>query len=310
MMKSIIKKIFFSRRILNASTSFDLNQLNLKADRSLILSALNLIKNFDYSKTIKNFKEVEFSVFSQWGDDGIIQYLINKIEIPVKSFIEFGVENYQESNTRFLLINDNWSGLVMDSSKKNINYIKNDSISWKYSLLSKEAFINSENINDLISSSGFNGEIGILSIDIDGNDYWIWKAINVVNPVIAIVEYNSVLGADRSITVPYKKTFSRTKEHYSNLYFGASLSALCFLAEEKGYYFIGSDSHGVNAYFVRKDKIGALKPITAKEGFVPSKFAQSRDRNGTLNHISYQYQLEVIKGLEVYNVETNKKEFI
>lgn len=309
-MKSIIKKIFFSRRILNASTSFDLNQLNLKADRSLILSALNLIKNFDYSKTIKNFKEVEFSVFSQWGDDGIIQYLINKIEIPVKSFIEFGVENYQESNTRFLLINDNWSGLVMDSSKKNINYIKNDSISWKYSLLSKEAFINSENINDLISSSGFNGEIGILSIDIDGNDYWIWKAINVVNPVIAIVEYNSVLGADRSITVPYKKTFSRTKEHYSNLYFGASLSALCFLAEEKGYYFIGSDSHGVNAYFVRKDKIGALKPITAKEGFVPSKFAQSRDRNGTLNHISYQYQLEVIKGLEVYNVETNKKEFI
>lgn len=309
-MKSIFKKIFFFRRKGSSPSSFDLNQLNSKADRSLILSALTFINNFDYSKKINSFKEVEFSVFSQWGDDGIIQYLINKIDIPVKSFIEFGVENYLESNTRFLLINDNWSGLVMDSSKKNINFIKNDPISWKYSLLAKEAFVNAENINDLICSAGFAGEVGILSIDIDGNDYWIWKAINVINPIITIVEYNSVFGVERPITVPYKTTFSRTNEHYSNLYFGASLPALCLLAEEKGYYFIGSDSRGVNAYFVRKDMIGTLAQLTAKEGYVASKFSQSRDRDGLLNHIPYQNQLEVLKGLEVFNVETNKKELI
>ena len=177
-------------------------------------------------------------------------------------------------------------------------------------MLAKEAFINAENINDLISSAGFTGEVGILSIDIDGNDYWVWKSINVINPVITIVEYNSVLGAERPITVPYKETFSRTNEHYSNLYFGASLPALCLLAEEKGYYFVGSDSHGVNAYFVRKDMIGSLKPISAKEGYVSSKFSQSRDENGFLNYIPYQKQLEILKGLEVFNVETNKKEFI
>ena len=277
---------------------------------NLILSAKIFMKNIDYSKAVVDLSEIEFSVFSQFGDDGIIQYLIRNIEISNTIFVEFGVENYLESNTRFLLINNNWEGLVIDGSKENVDFIKQDSISWKYSLTSLHAFITKENINTLIQDAGFSGEIGILSIDIDGNDYWIWETIDVINPIIVVVEYNSIFGKERSISIPYNRTFRRKEAHYSMLYFGASLPALCKLADKKGYYFVGSNSNGVNAYFVRKDMIGSLIPKSAKEGYVSSKFSQSRDENGFLNYIPYQNQLEVLKGLEVYNVETNKKELI
>lgn len=255
---------------------------------------------------IASLHDAEFKVFSQFGDDGIINYLINNIDIPNKSFIEFGVENYKESNTRFLLINNNWKGFIMDSSEKNIEQIKNDDIYWRYDLTAKAAFVTAENINQLIKDAEFTGEIGLLHIDIDGDDYWIWKAIKVVNPIIVIVEYNAVFGIDRAITIPYEPSFYRTKAHYSNLYWGASLLALCDLAEEKGYFFVGCNSNGNNAYFIRKDKIGNMKVLTPKEGYVYSKFRESRDKGGNLNHISGKNRLEVIRGTEVYNTRTDK----
>lgn len=257
---------------------------------------------------VSNLAETEFRVFSQTGDDGIIQYLISKADITDHTFVEFGVENYIESNTRFLLVNDNWSGLVIDGSEKHINFIKTDDICYQHDLSTLCAFITSENINELISSGGISGEIGLLSIDIDGNDYWIWKAINVVSPTIVIVEYNSVLGSERAITVPYKPDFIRTKAHYSNLYFGTSLKALCLLAEEKGYAFVGSNSVGTNAYFVKKERLGSLVPKSAEEGYVQSKFRESRDVNGNLTYLSGKHRYNLIKGLPVYNVITGQVE--
>jgi len=257
---------------------------------------------------VNDLAETEFRVFSQTGDDGIIQYLISKADIADRTFVEFGVENYIESNTRFLLVNDNWSGLVIDGSEKHINFIKTDDIYYQHDLTTLCAFITSENINELISSGGISGEMGLLSVDIDGNDYWIWKAINVVSPTIVIVEYNSVLGSERAITVPYKPDFIRTKEHYSNLYFGTSLKALCLLAEEKGYAFVGSNSVGTNAYFVKKERLGALVPKSAEEGYVQSKFRESRDVNGNLTYLSGKSRYNLIKGLPVYNVVTGKVE--
>jgi hypothetical protein len=143
-----------------------------KINLGQIQAGLNNQKQF-----ISNLSEVEFQVFSQWGDDGIIQYLINKIDIPHKTFIEFGVEDYRESNTRFLLINNNWTGYVIDGSSEHIDFIKSDTISWACELHAKASFITRDNINDLLKIPGFNKEVGILSIDIDGNDYWIWNTI-------------------------------------------------------------------------------------------------------------------------------------
>lgn len=259
---------------------------------------------------IDRLADAEFKVFSQAGDDGIIQYLINKIHIPDKTFIEFGVENYIESNTRFLIKHDNWSGLVIDGSKKATDFIKADDIYYQYELNVLTSFITAENINELISSQGLSGEIGLLSVDIDGNDYWVWKAINVVQPVIVVVEYNSVLGVEKPITVPYKPDFVRSREHYSNLYFGTSLKALCVLAEQKGYAFVGSNSIGNNAYFVKKDRLGSLKALSAEEGYVESKFRESRDRKGNLTHLTGAARYNHIKGLPVYNISTNQIEHL
>ncbi len=262
-------------------------------------------------KEIRSIQEMEFQVFSQWGDDGIIQYLISKINIPNKVFIEFGVENYKESNTRFLLINNNWSGLVIDGSEENIKYIKNDIITWAFDIHATNAFITKENINDLIGvflKKGYPSEIGILSVDIDGNDYWVWKQIDVVNPAIVIVEYNAVFGDKNTWTIPYKPDFYRVNEHNSYQYWGVSLNALCHLAEEKGYYFIGCNSNGNNAYFVRKDKIGDLKPLRCEEGYVKSKFREYIDEHG--DRMGGEKRIDLIRGMKIYNTSKEEIEII
>jgi hypothetical protein len=256
--------------------------------------------------TITNIHDAEFKVFSQWGDDGIIQYLIHKVGIQYKMFIEFGVEDYSESNTKFLLLNNNWKGLIIDSNEQYINSVKENAIYWKYDLTAVCAFITKENINSLFIDNGFKGDIGLLSIDIDGNDYWVWKEINVIDPDIVIVEYNSVFGSKHAITVPYNPSFIRQKAHYSYLYWGASLKALCSLATAKGYIFVGCNSNGNNAYFVKKEKANGLKALTTEEGFVESKFRESRDAKGNLNFIGGENRIKAIQDMEVFDVEKGK----
>lgn len=267
-----------------------------------------------YSKMLEGdvtsvLADYEFKVFSQFGDDGIIQYLIRKACISAKTFIEFGVENYREANTRFLLINNNWKGLIMDGSENHIRQIKSENLYWRQNLTAVCAFIKRENINDLLQKNGFAGEVGILHIDIDGNDYWIWNEINVIDPQMVIMEYNAVFALN-PWTVPYDPDFYRTEKHHSNLYFGASLAALNVLAEKRGYSFVGCNSHGNNAYFIRNDKMNGLKKVDVNEGFVNSQFRESRDMNGHLTFISGGDRIHVIKGLPVYNVATDKTEHI
>lgn len=273
----------------------------------LLLGTMLARQNKDLP-VLDNIAAAEFKVFSQTGDDGIIQYLINKVHIKKTSFVEFGVENYVESNTRFLLKYNNWSGVVIDGSEKSIRYIESDDIYYQHELKAVKAFITKDNINELIGSQGLKGEIGLLSVDIDGNDYWVWKAISIVDPVIVVAEYNSVFGIERAITVPYQPDFIRERAHYSHLYFGASLKALCTLAEEKGYAFVGSNSIGNNAYFVKKDRLGPLKALTPEEGYVYSRFRESRDKKGNLNYLSGHERYECIKGMPVHNVLTGVTE--
>ncbi|TES93618.1 MAG: hypothetical protein E3J90_14405 [Promethearchaeota archaeon] len=284
-----------------------MSDIKRDSDIQKLLLAKILIDNIKNKGIVNNLAEVEFKVFSQFGEDGIIQYLINNIPIKNKIFIEFGVQDYKESNTRFLLINNNWKGLLIDSDRKNINSIKNDEIYWKYDIKAVCKFVTRENINSVFSSNGFEGDIGLLSIDIDGNDYWIWKAIKVINPSIVICEYNSVFGCKDAVTIPYGPNFNRTKAHFSNLYFGASMHALYYLANKKGYIFIGSNSAGNNAFFIKKDFAKFFKKLTLKEGYVISNIRGSRNKEGRLTYISGEDRKKIIEDLEVYNVKTKEK---
>jgi hypothetical protein len=250
-----------------------------------------------------NIHDYEFKIFSQWGEDGIIQYLINNIHIENTIFVEFGVENYQESNTRFLMMNNNWRGLVIDGSEENIANIHSQEWFWKYDLEAVYAFIDCDNINELLNNYQ---DIGILSIDIDGNDYHVMNAIDFskINPSILIVEYNSVWGKDRKITIPYDKNFYRTNAHHSNLYFGASLPALTDLAKQKGYALVGCCSNGANAFFVRKDLLNdIIKEKSVAESYMESRFRESRNIDGLLTFLSREERLSAIKGMPVLNTE-------
>ena len=164
-------------------------------------------------------------------------------------------------------------------------------------------FFDRDNVNNLFSDAGFTGEIGLLSIDIDGNDYWVWEKLEVVDPVIVIVEYNSIFGPDFAVTIPYDPKFVRHQAHYSGQFWGVSLQALTLLAGRKGYSLVGCNSAGNNAYFVRNNKLGELPAFSAREAFVEARFRDSRSRSGELTYLSGSQRFDEISRLEVYDVE-------
>lgn len=245
----------------------------------------------------------EFQVFSQWAEDGIIHALTSTVRLPNKIFVEFGVQSYVESNTRFLLMQNNWSGLVIDGDQANVGRIKSDDIYWRHNIKAEYEFVTAENINGILTKNGLSGEIGLLSIDIDGNDYWVWQAITAVSPAIVIVEYNSRFGSDRAVTIPYEPQFTRERAHHSLIYYGASLAALCHLGNLKGYAFVGSNSAGNNAFFVRRDLLKEpLREKSVAEGYVRNAFREGRDENGELAYYSADQEELILRQLPLVDV--------
>ena len=277
----------------------------LANDELRLLIGIGQTESIIKKQNYRTLADLELRVFSQFGDDGIIQYLAHNLDLSHKTFIEFGVEDYFESNTRFLLQKENWSGFVMDGSNKNISRLKKASFYWKHDLNSRAAFVTKDNINSLLldGMDDWDG-LDILHIDIDGNDYWIWKEIEI-NPAIVIMEYNSNFGIDRAITIPYAADFYRTNAHYSNIYWGSSLKALHTLAIEKGYEFIGCNGAGNNAYFIRKDKMNErVKSVSLESGYVRSKYRESRDKNGNFTYATRKERAEILNGLPVYDINS------
>jgi hypothetical protein len=307
-MKRILKRLLrpFHTPLLD---KLKLEQFHIEENR--ILTAQLLIKETYARKRMPaRLSDVEFKVFSQWGEDGIIQFLISRVLVTNEIFVEFGVDTYQESNTRFLLVNNNWKGLIIDSNSVCIKQIQENDLYWRHDLTALNAFITKDNINRLIKDSGIVGDIGLLSIDVDGNDYWIWKAIDVISPRIVICEYNSLFGYREAVTIPYDEKFNRTLAHYSNLYYGASLRALCILARKKGYVFVGSNKAGCNAFFVRKDVTGQIPSIDCKTGYVKSRIRDSRDEEGRLTFISGNDRIKVIQNKMVIDILTDREKRI
>ena len=234
----------------------------------------------------RTLREAEFKVFSQSGEDGILQHLLEATGAAPDTFVEFGVGDYLESNTRYLLQGCNWRGLVMDAGEAEIASIRAREFHWRHDLTAVQAFIDRDNIDALLTRNGFTGPLGVLSIDIDGNDYWVWEAMRAVDPVIVVVEYNSVYGPARAVAVPYDPAFQRTRAHPSNLYWGASIAALCRLGEQRGYAFVGSNGAGNNAFFVRRDRLRGLRALSPAEGWVDARFRESRGPGGELTFLT------------------------
>ena len=249
--------------------------------------------------------EREFKVFSQWGEDGILQFLTHNLCIKQRTFIEFGVEDFLESNCRLLLMKDGWKGFVIDGSKVNINRLKSSYFYWRYPLHAIAAFVTRENVCELLDRSGFDRECGILSVDVDGVDWHILHELADWQPSIFVVEYNSVFGCEHPVTVPYHSDFSRSKYHSSNLYYGASLRAFDALLSDRGYALVGVNSAGSNAFFVRRDLLNArVQPVTVHQCYRESAFREARDPDGSLLFRSAAQSRDLISHLPVLNTMT------
>ena len=276
---------------------------SIRINQGIILSTLNK------SSVSRNLQDFEFKVFSQFGEDGIIQHLLDAVDIKEKTFIEFGVEDFSESNCRFLLMKDNWKGFVIDGSSENIARLQNAYYFWMYSLGALGAFITRENINELLAKSGLGRDLGILSVDVDGNDYHILEQIRDFEPRILICEFNPLYGPVRKISTVYDPAFNRFRCHFTGKHYGASLAAISWLANKKGYSLVGTNKTSHNAFFVRNDLINdKLEVLSPEQAYAPPKMRGSRDERGQLVIRSYEEVLQIIKGLPVLNDETNEIE--
>ena len=295
--------IKFINRIIKKFFKIDilLKQLN----EIKILNGLSILDNKNIEEP--NINKYELKIFSQFGEDGIIDFLVKKLEIQSKYFIEFGVEDYNESNTKFLLEARNWSGEIYEANKKHVNSIKNQDFYWRYNLSVKNVFITKNNINSLVKNYLETNDIdhlGLLSIDVDGVDYWIWKELTVINPEIVIIEYNARLGFEQSVVVPYEDNFQRLKKHPSSIYFGASLNALYKLGVKKGYSLVGTNLNGSNAFFIKKDllKKSGLPELKPFDCFNKNSFNELRSKSGSLLERNTKIEDDILKEMRFEKV--------
>jgi hypothetical protein len=194
-----------------------------------------------------------FKVYSQSDEDGIIQEIFRRVGTTTKTFIEFGVDTGNECNTAKLLV-EGWRGLWIEASTPNVADIRKNFVAFLHEPKLKlvENLVTAENINALLKQAEMTGEVDLLCIDIDCNDYWVWKAIEVTNPRVVVIEYNATLRPPLSLVVPYEPT-----RHWDGSnYFGASLEALVRLGRAKGYRLVGCNFSGANAFFVRDNICG------------------------------------------------------
>ncbi len=291
-----IINIFFNKKILGKP--------DFSEKRIILQGQINEKKN--HEKTyISDLAEVEFSVFSQFGEDGIISWLSYQIPDINKTFLEIGTQDYWESNTRFLIQSQNWKGYLIEASNSEVNKIKKQSLYWKKNLTAINEFVNCENINSILKKNLKSNNLGLLSLDIDGNDYWIMKEANIDSDLI-VCEYNPIFGDIYEITIPYEKDFDRNKKHYSNLFFGCSIRALIELMKKKNYDFLGTNSQGMNAFFVNKKKNKYFeKKIQQQKIYFPIT-REGREKNGNLNYNNVIQNLNLIKNEKIYDLKNKQ----
>jgi len=201
---------------------------------------------------VKRLNRYERQVYSQNGEDGIIEEIFKRIGLTNKYFVEFGVGNGLENNTAYLLTKD-WQGCWLEGNSAYIENIKNVFSflisAGKLKIINK--IITAENIENFFHELKVPVEFDLLSIDIDGNDYWVWQAITRFQPRVVVIEYNANFGAEQNWVMEYNPTH----QWKVNNYFGASLKSLELLGLKKGYKLVGCSFAGVNAFFIREDLV-------------------------------------------------------
>lgn len=250
----------------------DLSRLKEVSEAVLICSYLkeNLFENPKYKNT-KRLGRFYRSVFAQNGEDGVIEEIFNRIGVTNKTFVEFGAHGIKNNST-FLLVKG-WNGLWIGAKhKKSERLIRNKfrELIRSGQLRYLQEWIDEQNIEDLFRQAAVPENFDLLSIDLDGNDYWIWKAISSYRPRVVSIEYNATLPHH----VFWVMKYNAGHKWDQTSFFGASLAAMEKLAGEKGYKLVGCDFSGCNAFFVSQDEnLEQFEaPFTAGNHYEPPRY--------------------------------------
>lgn len=212
----------------------------------------NYYQKLAIDKVKINFNDTGLRNYSQFEEDGLLMYIFATIGTKNKTFVDIGSGDGINSNCANLAINFGWNGLFIDGDEQNvkrgIQFYNSHPDTWAYPPKLLNAFIKAENINTLIKDAGFIGEIDLVSIDIDGNDYYIWKALEIVQPRVVIIETHIEFGFN-SIVVPYDPDYHYPGKHPD--YYGASPVAMAKQAKQKGYRLVGANLYGFNTIYIR-----------------------------------------------------------
>jgi hypothetical protein len=264
-----------------------------------------------YYSEIKNLSDADYKVFSQTGEDGIIDYLLYSLNIKVPKFVEIGVGDYRESNTRYIFQKNCPKGLIVDKNKNLEKKVSKIVKLWKGDLTIIETAVTSENILHILNSNKFDNNLDVFSLDVDGIDYWILEVLPEKLSKIVILEYNPTFGSNLEITVPNLNDFDRKKYHYSFLCYGASLQAFIKLMNKKKYVFVGTNIACYNAFFVLESEINKLNlnlpDINDLTRYTTSYIRDSRSIDGKLNYLSGKQKLKEIENCEVIDLSNPEK---
>lgn len=218
------------------------------------------------SGNLPKLKDTGFRVFSQFEEDGKLLFIFSVLGMENKTFVEIGSDDGVNSNSANLYFNFGWHGLFVDGNRASIKrgqkFFSKYPHPWHYLPKFVCGIVKRENINELVTGAGFQGEIGLLSIDIDGNDYWVWDALDVVQPQVVIIETHNEFGFE-DVVVPYDPDYFYPGKH--PVYHGASPVAMVKLARQKGYRLVGANELGFNFIFVKDGLADQLIPEVTVE---------------------------------------------
>ena len=210
-------------------------------------------RNLVTTGSVPSLRETGFRVFSQFEEDGKLLLIFAAMGISSGTFVDIGAADGINSNCANLALNFGWHGVFIDGDRDKLRqgeafYMRHPD-TWAYPSRFLHAMVTRENINDVLTMANVPADVDLMSVDIDGNDYWVWDAIDVITPKVVIIETHVEFGL-RSIAVPYDNTYVYPGKHPD--YHGASPMAMKKLANKKGYRLVGSNDYGFNTIYIRR----------------------------------------------------------
>ena len=225
-----------------------------------------------------------FRGLSQHEEDGITVALFDRIGAPTRRFVEIGA-GVNGGNSGFLARECGWTGLMIEAHPDRVATLRRR---FAPAVNVVQSLVTRENINTLIESSGLGGDVDLVSIDIDGVDYWVWDNLTACRPRLVIVEYNPFLGPKRPVAIPYDPQFDRHRfDVPRDAYYGASLPAFAKLGASKGYRLVLVEPRGVNAFFVREDVAGDLPAMLVDGATIAPEAVADFGPGGIFTHLEH-----------------------